>query len=89
MWQQDPLRHRQIAKQVAPAFSQKAIRATDPVIHRYVDLFVNKMKEIGDTPAGIDLSNWVQWLAMDIAADMAYSHQVNCMRESKLRFYKE
>ncbi|KAI1089462.1 cytochrome P450 [Rostrohypoxylon terebratum] len=87
IWQQDPHRHRQIAKQVAQAFSRKAIRATDPVIHHYVDLFVNKMKEIGNTPGGVDLSNWVQWLAMDIAADMAYSHQVDCMKEARNSAY--
>ncbi|KAI1775122.1 cytochrome P450 [Hypoxylon cercidicola] len=87
IWQQDPVRHRQIAKQVAPAFSQKAIRATDPVIHRYVDLFVNRMKEIGNAQGGINLSDWTQWLAMDIAAEMAYSHRVNCLKDAKNSAY--
>ncbi|KAI4869205.1 cytochrome P450 [Hypoxylon rubiginosum] len=87
IWQQDPLKHRQIAKQVAPAFSQKAIRASDPVIHHYVDLFVSRMKEIGNTQGGISLANWTQWLAMDIAAEMAYSHRVDCMKEAKNSAY--
>ncbi|KAI1769330.1 cytochrome P450 [Hypoxylon sp. FL1150] len=87
IWQQDPLRHRQIAKQVAPTFSQKAIRATDSIIHYYVDLFVDRMKEIGNAVGGINLADWTQWLAMDIAADMAYSHRVNCMKDAKNSAY--
>ncbi|XXG93812.1 hypothetical protein Hte_000061 [Hypoxylon texense] len=83
IWQQDPVRHRQIAKQVAPAFSKKAIRETDPIIHHYVDLFVDIMKDIGNGQGGISLSSWIQWLAMDIAADMAYSHRVDCMKKAK------
>ncbi|OTA59691.1 cytochrome P450 [Hypoxylon sp. EC38] len=87
IWQQDPVKHRKIAKQVAPAFSQKAIRATDLVIHHYVDLFVNGMKEIGNTQGGISLPNWIQWLAIDIAAEMAYSHRVDCMKEARNSAY--
>ncbi|KAI1341981.1 cytochrome P450 [Xylariaceae sp. FL0016] len=87
IWQQDPIRHRHIAKQVAPAFSQKAIRAMDPIIHHYVDIFVGKMKEIGNAPDGISLLSWTQWLAMDVAAEMAYSHRVNCMKDEKDSVY--
>lgn len=41
------------------------------------------MKEIGNTQGGISLANWTQWLAMDIAAEMAYSHRVDCMKEGE------
>jgi hypothetical protein len=65
---------------VAPAFSQKATRAKDPILHGYADLFVEKMNELGEKKEGVSLPTWVQWLAMDIAAEMAYHHQVNCMK---------
>ncbi|KAI1501966.1 cytochrome P450 [Biscogniauxia marginata] len=45
------------------------------------------MKEIGEMQDGISLPTWVQWLAMDIAADMAYHHQVDCMRDEKNSAY--
>lgn len=83
IWQQDPVIHRQIAKQMAPAFSPKATRAKDPILHRYADLFIEKMNDLGGRKEGISLPTWVQWLAMDIAAEMAYHHQVNCMRDEK------
>ncbi|KAI0112012.1 cytochrome P450 [Nemania sp. FL0031] len=65
---------------MAPAFSAKATRAKDPILQKYIDIFVEKMKEIGNEPCGVSLPTWIQWLAMDIAADMAYHHEVNCMR---------
>ncbi|KAI1123656.1 cytochrome P450 [Nemania abortiva] len=83
IFQQDPVRHRQIARQMAPAFSPKATRAKDPILHRYADLFVDKMKELGRQKNGVSLPTWVQWLAMDIAAEMAYHHPVNSMRDER------
>ncbi|KAI0203726.1 cytochrome P450 [Astrocystis sublimbata] len=83
IFQQDPARHRQIAKRMAPAFSPKATRAKDPILHRYADIFVDKMKAHGGEKNGISLPTWVQWLAMDIAAEMAYHHPVNSMKDER------
>ncbi|KAI0391256.1 cytochrome P450 [Xylariaceae sp. FL0594] len=83
IWQQDPVKHRQIAKRLAPAFSPKATQAKDPILHRYADLFVDKMRLLGGSDEGVSIPTWVQWLSMDIAAEMAYHHQVNCMRDEK------
>ncbi|KAI1115192.1 cytochrome P450 [Nemania sp. NC0429] len=83
IWQQDPVKHHQIAKQLAPAFSLRAIRAKDGVLHKHVDYFVEKMKEKAASHVGVDLAAWVQWLSLDIAADMAYHHEANCMRDEQ------
>ncbi|KAJ3578896.1 hypothetical protein NPX13_g1669 [Xylaria arbuscula] len=81
IWQQDPIKHHQIAKKLAPAFSPRAMRAKDGVLHKHVDYFVDQMKEKAGSHAGVDLATWVQWLSLDIAADMAYHHEANCMRD--------
>jgi hypothetical protein len=70
-----------VAKQVAPAFSSKSIRAKEPRLHKYIDLFIEQMNVYGD--AGVDLSKWCNWLAMDISADMAYNHEMHQTRDSK------
>ncbi|XXG99678.1 hypothetical protein Hte_006019 [Hypoxylon texense] len=87
IWEQDPVKHRKIAKQMAPAFSPKATRAKDLILHKYADLFVEKMKEIGENPGGISLPTWIQWLSVDIAAEVAYSQQMNCMRDERDSVY--
>lgn len=72
-----------MAKQLAPAFSGKALRAKEPTIHQYVDLFVERMKTYGDVPEGVDLNQWINWLSVDMAADMAYNRKMNALQDSK------
>ncbi|XXG94034.1 hypothetical protein Hte_000285 [Hypoxylon texense] len=82
-WEQDPVRHRQVAKRISPVFSTKTIRAKEHVLHSYMDMFVEKMREFGGTKDGIELNKWVMWLAMDISADMAYGLELHHLRDQK------
>lgn len=54
-WEKDPVKHRAVAKKVAPAFSPKALRSKEPTMHKYIDLFVQKMREVGEQKGGIEL----------------------------------
>ncbi|KEY72631.1 hypothetical protein S7711_06265, partial [Stachybotrys chartarum IBT 7711] len=77
----NPIRHREIAKKLAPAFSTRNLRAKEPSIHRHIDLFIEKTK---DAPAGqVELRRWSDWLALDLSADMTYGHELNQMRDSR------
>lgn len=40
---------------LSPAFSVKAIKAKEPIVHKYIDLFVGRMKEFGSVKEGIEL----------------------------------
>lgn len=33
----------------------KSIKAKEPIMHRYIDIFVEKMKQIGNEESGIEL----------------------------------
>ncbi|KAK2603434.1 hypothetical protein QQS21_004385 [Conoideocrella luteorostrata] len=83
VWEWDPARHRQVSKQVAPAFSGKALRAKEPTLHKYVDLFIERMKSVGATADGVSLDTWISWLAVDISADTAYHRQMNALQDMK------
>ncbi|KAK7702440.1 hypothetical protein SLS64_009732 [Diaporthe eres] len=52
IWEWDPVRHRQVAKQLSPAFSGRALKAKEPTIHKYVDLFVERMETRGSGSDG-------------------------------------
>lgn len=41
---------------MAPAFSPRALKEQDPVLHGVVDKAINKMAQKGDTPEGMDLT---------------------------------
>ena len=54
-FERDPARHRQLAKKLAGAWSAKSLKTMEPTMHSYIDLFIRKLKEVGDSEDGIDL----------------------------------
>ncbi|KAJ8123392.1 hypothetical protein ONZ43_g650 [Nemania bipapillata] len=54
-WEQDPVKHRKVAKRISPVFSTKSIKAKEHVLQMYVDMFVKRMQEIGGSKEGIEL----------------------------------
>lgn len=84
VWEEDPVHHRQVAKKLSPAFSNRSIKALKPVAHEYMDYFVAKMRELGSEPTGVGLVEWTNWLAMDQATDMAWNEKMHQMRDRGL-----
>lgn len=83
VWEEDPVRHREVAKKLSPAFSYRSIKALEPVAHEHMDYFVAKMKELGSKPTGVGFMEWTNWLAMDQAADMAWNEKLHQMRDRR------
>lgn len=79
----DPVRHREIAKKLAPAFSTRNFKAKETAVHHHIDLFVQRMKEVGSGEKGAELQRWSDRLALDLSADMTYGLEMNQIRDSK------
>ncbi|KAI0482555.1 cytochrome P450 [Xylariaceae sp. FL0804] len=88
-WETDPVRHQQKAKKLLPAFSSKSLKTKEATIHKYIDIFVQSMKELGGGEQGVELRKWADWLAMDIAADLTYSREMHQVEERKPSPYLE
>lgn len=84
VWKEDPIRHREVAKKLSPAFSNQSIKVLEPVMHERMDYFIAKMKELRSEPTGVGLMEWTNWLAMDQAADMAWNEKLHQMRDRRL-----
>ena len=82
IWEVDPVRHREVARQLAPAFSSRHIRAMEPLIHQYIDYFLKRMDDVGSDSRGVKLAEWTNWLAMDMSADLAWNEKMHQMRDS-------
>lgn len=54
-WERDPVKHREVRKRLSPAFSVQSLNAKGPTLHKHVDYFVEKMKEIGANDNGVEL----------------------------------
>ena len=59
-----PARHRQVAKQLSPAYSGKAVKAKEPAIPKYADLFAKRMETLGSGTdgQGAGLPTWTNWI---------------------------
>lgn len=60
----DPVKHRNVARRMAPAFSMKNFKAKEPTLQKYVDTFIEKMKELGNSERGAEMRCWADWLSM-------------------------
>lgn len=54
-WERDPVRHRQVAKKIAPAFSNNSVRAKEPTMHKHIDYFISKMKVLAESESDVEL----------------------------------
>lgn len=85
----DRVRHRQVARKLAPAFSNRAVKTLEPLVHQHMDYFVERMKELGAAPAGVSLVDWTNWLGLDMAADLAWNQKMHQMENAKSAVYLE
>ncbi|KAM7212718.1 Cytochrome P450 [Rhypophila decipiens] len=78
----NPVRHREIAKNLAPAFSNRSLRSKEAVIHQYLDLFIRLLEEHGGGD-GVELNRWTNCLGLDMAAALTYRADMGHMLEMK------
>ncbi|KAF2874416.1 cytochrome P450 [Massariosphaeria phaeospora] len=85
IWEEDPVRHRNVARQIAPAFSTRFTRTLEPIMHEHMDHFVVKMNDMSmnGNGNGVPLVRWTNWLAMDMSADLAWSEKMHQMRDMR------
>lgn len=62
VWEEDPVRHREVAKRMAPAFSMRSIRAMEPVANAYIEEFISQMKRLGAKKEGVELVRWTNYI---------------------------
>lgn len=79
----NPVKHREIAKKLAPAFSTRNLKAKESVILKHINRFVNKIKETGGGVKGAEMQRWTDWLGLDLSADMVYGREMGQIHDSK------
>ncbi|QPG96708.1 hypothetical protein C2857_005056 [Epichloe festucae Fl1] len=59
--ERDVEQHRAARKQLAPAFSPRALKAYQPKIHRHTDLLLEKLEDMSETRDGFNIVPVRQW----------------------------
>ncbi|KAI9927012.1 hypothetical protein MW887_003393 [Aspergillus wentii] len=76
-------RHHAARKQLAPAFSPKALRQYEPVVHAHVDEFVRKLESSPAMHEGVDISPWFERATCDLGGAITLGHSFNNVQSGK------
>lgn len=86
----DPKEHATIRKLIAPAFTPRALKAQEPIIHQYVNLLIERIQELvtaardnGEEAADIDMTPWFHFTTFDVFGDLGFGESFNCLQSSK------
>lgn len=84
----DPEEHARIRRVLAPAFTPRALRAQEPVLHRYVGLLVERLHEVvaGKGPGAqeeVDMAPWFNFTTFDIFGDLGFGESFDCLENSR------
>ncbi|KAL8797417.1 MAG: hypothetical protein Q9182_007207 [Xanthomendoza sp. 2 TL-2023] len=72
---------------LAPAFNLRALKEQEPALHDHVDRFISQLEKLGSTDGGVDMREWFDWLACDIAGDMGYGHNFNNVKDTRAHLF--
>ncbi|KAF2869677.1 isotrichodermin C-15 hydroxylase [Massariosphaeria phaeospora] len=86
----NPAMHAQIRKLLVPGFTTRALKAQEPILHRYVNLLVEKLRErvvlsggAGTDGVEIDMAPWFNFTTFDIFGDLGFGESFDCLQHSR------
>ncbi|EME39031.1 cytochrome P450 monooxygenase-like protein [Dothistroma septosporum NZE10] len=74
--------HRRYRRLLAYGFSDRGMRAQQPLIQRHIDLLVKRLSE-NSGKGSLDIVEWYNWCTFDIIGDLAFGESFGCLEESK------
>lgn len=86
----EPDRHAYIKKSLLPAFTHRAVRAQEPFIQRYVNLLIERLRDIATSTtdgspkhaAEVDMVSWLNFTIFDIFNDLGFGESFACLETS-------
>ncbi|KAI5866411.1 putative cytochrome P450 [Durotheca rogersii] len=86
----DPEAHSRIRKILMPGFTPRALRNQEPILHRYVNLLVERLRECATAPTGLDergvqldVAPWFNFTTFDIFGDLGFGESFDCLQHSR------
>ncbi|KAJ6109331.1 cytochrome P450 monooxygenase [Penicillium sp. IBT 16267x] len=74
--------HKRLRRQMAHAFSEKSMREQEPMIRKYVDILLERLRE-NCTNGSVVISDWYNFTTFDIIGDLAFGESFGCLEGCK------
>ncbi|KAI0875932.1 isotrichodermin C-15 hydroxylase [Hypoxylon argillaceum] len=75
--------HRALRKALSPGFSDASLRAQEPIIAKYIDLLIQRLKaKSHQGPVNVEL--WYRYVVFDIICDLAFGNSFRCLESDGL-----
>lgn len=68
---------------MAPAFSDRSIKALEGLVRGHVDTLIAKLRERKDK-GKLDIKSWMNYTTFDITGDFVFSEPFGCLEEGEL-----
>ncbi|GIZ46272.1 hypothetical protein CKM354_000940400 [Cercospora kikuchii] len=69
--------HTRFRRMLGPAFSDKGMRAQQPLIQKHIELLMVRLRERSSL-GSVDISEWYNWVTFDIIGDLSFGESFNC-----------
>lgn len=80
--EREPATHARKKKNLAPAFTTRALSAQEHIVQQYMDVFIRKIGGLSLAgPQGLNLTKWFEMLTFDILGEMAFGESFGCLSE--------
>jgi cytochrome P450 len=81
--------HIRMRRLLAHAFSDRALREQEPLLHLYADLLVQKLREQlhHSRPEVVDITRWYNYTTFDLIGDLAFGEPFHCLKDSKYHWW--
>ncbi|KXJ95918.1 cytochrome P450 [Microdochium bolleyi] len=77
--------HAFLRRKLAPGFSDRSMRAQEPVINGYVDLLIRRLREraTGTEGGTVDIKTWMNWTTFDVIGNLGFGSDFGCLESGE------
>ncbi|KAL6231961.1 hypothetical protein BDW75DRAFT_247543 [Aspergillus navahoensis] len=76
-------RHGELRRLMSHGFSERALRAQEPIIQHYLDYFILRLRGLAEKGAEANLVDWYNFFTFDVIGDLAFAEPFDCLKNSK------
>lgn len=80
------IHHARQRRALAHAFSRQALLEQEPILKGYVNLFVQRLREMAHRGEAANMVSWFNFCTFDIIGDLSFGEPFGCLQEGKVAF---